>query len=53
MPDCLEITAWTAEGEIMGMRHRDLPVWGMQFHPESILTVSGMDMLKNFLEMTK
>jgi anthranilate synthase component 2 len=53
LPDCLEITAWTAEGEIMGMRHRDLPVWGMQFHPESILTVSGMDMLKNFLEMTK
>jgi anthranilate synthase component 2 len=53
LPECLEITAWTAEGEIMGMRHRDLPVWGMQFHPESILTVSGMDMLKNFLEMTK
>jgi anthranilate synthase component 2 len=53
LPDCLEITAWTAEGEIMGMRHRDLPVWGMQFHPESILTVSGMDMLKNFLEMTQ
>jgi len=53
LPECLEITAWTAEGEIMGLRHRDLPVWGMQFHPESILTVSGMDMLKNFLEMTK
>jgi anthranilate synthase component 2 len=53
LPECLEITAWTAEGEIMGMRHCDLPVWGMQFHPESILTVSGMDMLKNFLEMTK
>jgi anthranilate synthase component 2 len=53
LPECLEITAWTAEGEIMGMRHRDLPVWGMQFHPESILTVSGMDMLKNFLEMTQ
>ena len=52
LPECLEITAWTAEGEIMGMRHRDLPVWGMQFHPESILTVAGMDMLKNFLEMT-
>ena len=53
LPDCLEITAWTAEDEIMGMRHRDLPVWGMQFHPESILTVSGMAMLENFLEMTK
>ena len=53
LPECLEVTAWTAEDEIMGMRHRDLPVWGMQFHPESILTVAGMDMLKNFLEMTK
>ncbi len=52
LPECLEITAWTAEGEIMGMRHKELPVWGMQFHPESILTVTGMDMLKNFLEMT-
>ena len=53
VPDCLEITAWTAEDEIMGVRHRELPVWGMQFHPESILTVTGMDMLKNFLEMTR
>ena len=53
LPECLEVTAWTAEDEIMGMRHRDLPVWGMQFHPESILTVAGMDMLKNFLEMTR
>lgn len=52
LPDCLEITAWTEENEIMGMRHCELPVWGMQFHPESILTVSGMDILKNFLEMT-
>ena len=52
-PACLEITAWTAEEEIMGLRHRDLPIWGMQFHPESILTVTGMDMLRNFLEMTK
>jgi anthranilate synthase component 2 len=53
LPECLEITAWTAEGEIMGMRHRDLPVWGVQFHPESILTVAGMNMLNNFLQMTK
>jgi len=53
LPECLEVTAWTAEGEIMGMRHRNLPVWGMQFHPESILTVAGMDMLNNFLQMTK
>ncbi len=52
LPESLEVTAWTEEGEIMGMRHRELPVWGMQFHPESILTLVGMDMLKNFLEMT-
>lgn len=51
-PSCLEITAWTEEKEIMGLRHRELPVWGIQFHPESILTVNGMDMLRNFLEMT-
>ena len=52
LPQCLEVTAWTKEGEIMGMRHRELPIWGVQFHPESILTVDGMDMLRNFLEMT-
>lgn len=52
-PGVLEITAWTAEGEIMGLRHRQLPLWGVQFHPESILTVTGMDLLRNFLEMTK
>jgi len=51
-PDCLEITAWTEEGEIMGLRHRQLPLWGVQFHPESILTVTGMDLLRNFLTMT-
>jgi len=51
-PECLEITAWTVEGEIMGLRHRQLPLWGVQFHPESILTVTGMDILRNFLEMT-
>ena len=51
-PDCLEITARTAEEEIMGMRHRELPLWGVQFHPESILTREGMHLLKNFLEMT-
>jgi anthranilate synthase component 2 len=53
LPESLEVTAWTAENEIMGMRHRELPVWGMQFHPESILTIAGMDMLNNFLQMTK
>ncbi|GAM11780.1 anthranilate synthase component 2 [Geobacter sp. OR-1] len=51
-PDCLEITAWVEEGEVMGLRHRELPLWGVQFHPESILTEGGMDMLRNFLEMT-
>ncbi len=49
LPDCLEITAETAEGEIMGVRHRELAVEGVQFHPESILTRSGMDLLQNFL----
>lgn len=53
LPQCLEMTAWVAEGEIMGLRHRELPVWGVQFHPESILTVGGMDLLRNFLEMTR
>ncbi len=51
LPDCLEITAETAEGEIMGLRHKTLPVWGVQFHPESIATEHGMDLLKNFLEL--
>jgi anthranilate synthase component 2 len=53
LPDCLEITAWTEDGEIMGVRHRALAVEGVQFHPESILTEYGHDMLKNFLEGTK
>ncbi|MGH8018705.1 MAG: anthranilate synthase component II [Opitutaceae bacterium] len=50
-PECLEITAETAEGEIMGLRHRTLPIWGVQFHPESIATQRGMDMLANFLKL--
>ena len=49
LPDCLEITAWTAEGEIMGLRHRTLPIEGVQFHPESILTDDGRQLLGNFL----
>jgi anthranilate synthase component 2 len=53
LPACLEITAWTAEEEIMGVRHRELPLWGVQFHPESILTVEGKQLLANFLEMTR
>ena len=50
LPDCLEITAWTDDGEIMGVRHKTLAVHGVQFHPESILTEYGHDMLKNFLQ---
>lgn len=53
LPACLETTAWVEEGEIMGMRHRELPIWGVQFHPESILTEGGMDLLRNFLEMSR
>jgi anthranilate synthase component 2 len=48
-PACLEISAWTAEDEIMGVRHRELTVEGVQFHPESILTDSGIRILQNFL----
>lgn len=51
LPDCLEITAETAEGEIMGLRHRTFPIWGVQFHPESIATEDGMKILRNFLEL--
>lgn len=51
LPACLQITAETAEGEIMGLRHRELPVHGVQFHPESILTVEGKRLLQNFLEL--
>jgi anthranilate synthase component II len=50
LPGCLEVTAWTDDGEIMGVRHNRLPVEGVQFHPESILTEHGHAMLKNFLE---
>lgn len=51
LPDCLEITAWTKEGEIMGVRHREFVIEGVQFHPESILTRVGKDLLKNFLKL--
>jgi len=53
LPDELEITAWTDEGEIMGIRHREYTVEGVQFHPESILTKYGKDILKNFLRIAK
>ena len=51
LPDCLEITAWTEEGEIMGLMHKEHPVHGVQFHPESILTQDGKRLLENFLKM--
>jgi anthranilate synthase component II len=50
LPDCLDVTAWSDDGEIMGVRHRTLAIEGVQFHPESILTEHGHRMLKNFLE---
>lgn len=53
LPDCLEITAWTDDGEIMGVRHKTLAVEGVQFHPESILTERGHDLLRNFLEQSR
>ena len=51
LPECLEVTAETAEGEIMGLAHKELPIWGVQFHPESLATVQGMKMLENFLKL--
>lgn len=51
LPDCLIVTAETDAGEIMGLAHRELPVWGVQFHPESIATESGMQLLENFLKL--
>ena len=53
LPDCLDITAWTDDGEIMGVRHKTLAVEGVQFHPESILAECGHDLLKNFLDVHK
>jgi len=52
LPECLEITAESDDGEIMGIRHRELPLFGIQYHPESILTQTGKRQLKNFIEIT-
>ncbi|MFP4166328.1 MAG: anthranilate synthase component II [Opitutales bacterium] len=51
LPDCLQITAESDTGEIMGLAHKELPVWGVQFHPESLATENGMRILENFLRL--
>ncbi len=51
LPDCLEITSWTDQDEIMGLKHKDYPIHGVQFHPESILTKQGKELVHNFLKM--
>ena len=53
LPDCLEVTAWTDENEIMALRHKTLPIEGVQFHPESIMTSFGKDLLMNFINQYK
>jgi anthranilate synthase/aminodeoxychorismate synthase-like glutamine amidotransferase len=51
LPGCLEVSAWTESGEIMGARHKEFVIEGVQFHPESILTLAGKDLLRNFLKL--
>lgn len=53
LPDCLEVTAWVDDGTIMGLKHRDLPIYGVQFHPESIASEHGHKLLQNFLNEVK
>ncbi|WML57040.1 aminodeoxychorismate/anthranilate synthase component II [Neobacillus sp. PS2-9] len=53
LPDCFEISSWTKEGEIMAIRHKDLPIEGVQFHPESIMTTCGKELLQNFVNYYK
>lgn len=53
LPDTLEVVAWTPEGEIMGLKHRDTETWGVQFHPESVLTRQGMKLIENFLTLCR
>ncbi len=51
LPDCLTVNAWTDQDEIMGVKHKEYPLWGVQFHPESILTGEGKKLLRNFIEI--
>jgi anthranilate synthase/aminodeoxychorismate synthase-like glutamine amidotransferase len=53
LPDVLEVTAWTPEGEIMGLKHRQHETWGVQFHPESVLTLPGLKLIENFLVLCR
>ena len=53
LPDVLEVMAWTPEGELMGMKHKDHETWGVQFHPESVLTAQGLRLIENFLTLCR
>jgi anthranilate synthase/aminodeoxychorismate synthase-like glutamine amidotransferase len=53
LPECLEAVAWTPEGELMGIKHRDHETWGVQFHPESVLTAQGLRLIENFLTLCR